>query len=273
MNRTAIADVRRRHPNNVATTAPLDPPYAHLPRRLLTVFGLESSGIRHLRHRAIGTVHGCQSHNPGGLPGISNPTCVAAIRWVVSGRDPHCYCSVSWHLQTTWQQSYKTRNNSRTHTCYWGDETHHSNGDTCHENATLVWWWGATIMRHVIPLVREWLSCLLVDILSTPHRMWNGYQERGVKTTAILVLHDRTIGTIARSLVHCPIPNFQNQEEMLGWRIMKEAMMHFATRLFQLLRSSRTRQWFIWVHCTWTWFRINCNKKDTWKVGLDFWGR
>lgn len=35
--------------------------------------------------------------------------------------------------------------------------------------------------------------------------MWNGYQERGVKTTAILVLRDRTIGTIvARLLVHCP---------------------------------------------------------------------
>lgn len=46
---------------------------------------------------------------------------------------------------------------------------------------------------------------ILVDVLSTPHRMWNGYQERGVKTTAILVLRDRTIGTIvARLLVHCP---------------------------------------------------------------------
>ena len=57
------------------------------------------------------------------------------------------------------------------------------------------------------------------------------YQERGVATTAVLVLRDQTIGAMARSLVHCPIPEFQYKEETLGRRIMKEAMEYFGSQV------------------------------------------
>jgi hypothetical protein len=56
----------------------------------------------------------------------------------------------------------------------------------------------------------------------TSHIMW--YRERGVIASAILVVRDQTIGTISRSLEHCPILDRATQEEALGLKLLREAM-------------------------------------------------
>lgn len=78
------------------------------------------------------------------------------------------------------------------------------------------------------------LSCgsIPVDTLSTLRHMCSGIKSVAFETTAILVLRDRTTGRMARSLVHS---DFQDQEETLGRRIMKDAMIHFETQAFPVI--------------------------------------
>jgi hypothetical protein len=59
----------------------------------------------------------------------------------------------------------------------------------------------------------------------TSHIQW--YRDRGVDASAVLVVRDKTIGSIARSFVHCIKNKTREQEEQVGLSIMKEAMEYY----------------------------------------------
>lgn len=63
----------------------------------------------------------------------------------------------------------------------------------------------------------------------TSHIQW--YRDHGVEASAVLVVRDKSIGAMARSFVHCALPQEREEEEALGMKIMREAMQVFQGNL------------------------------------------
>ena len=56
----------------------------------------------------------------------------------------------------------------------------------------------------------------------TSHILW--YRQHGVQATAVVMMRDVEIGRIARSFQHCPNPAYAHEEAALGLRILRDAV-------------------------------------------------
>jgi hypothetical protein len=59
------------------------------------------------------------------------------------------------------------------------------------------------------------------------HIQW--YRDRGVEASAILVVRDATIGSMARSLAHCLKAEYREEEEQVGLQLMYEALQQLSS--------------------------------------------
>ncbi|KAI2511258.1 hypothetical protein MHU86_3224 [Fragilaria crotonensis] len=189
--------------NNTSQNATIQSPY--LPRRLLTVFGLESSGttfVTELLERSTGVKHSVHENfreyqvQHASLP--SGMKCQGQIRII-----PVLYPAICKPATAGMTLSNKKRSSQ---------ERQQEQFVQCPE-----------LMNNDVAPPRayyEYPVRYFVNISS--HIQW--YRDRGVDATAVLVIRDKTIGSVARSLTHCDVPEFQKEEEVMGKRIMKDAM-------------------------------------------------
>jgi hypothetical protein len=176
---------------------------SYLPRRLLTVFGLESSGttfVTELLERSTSVKHSVpKNFHDYQLQHVSLPSggfCQGRIHII-----PVLYPAICGPSDTTLLASRKKKHASRRFV-------------KCPESLDA----SPPGDKYAYP------TRYFVNI--TSHIQW--YRDRGVNATAVLVIRDKTIGSMARSLVHCFVPEFQRKEEEMGTRIMLEAMEHWA---------------------------------------------
>ena len=177
--------------------------YLYLPRRLLTVFGLESSGttfVTELLERSTGVKHSVpKNFHDYQLQHVSLPSgefCQGRIHII-----PVLYPAICGPSDTALASRKKKHSSRRFVKCPESLDALPPPGD-----------------KYAYP------TRYFVNI--TSHIHW--YRDRGVNATAVLVIRDKTIGSMARSLVHCFVPEFQQKEEETGTRIMMEAMEHWA---------------------------------------------
>ena len=176
----------------------------HLPRRLLTVFGLESSGttfVTELLERSTGVKHSVPTNSLDyQLQHVSLP----------SGAS----CQGEIHIIPVLYPAICNRPTAMDNTALTSNRKKHSTGHPfikCPESLNA--------SRQVDDYF-GYPPRYFVNI--TSHIQW--YLDRGVEATAVLVVRDKTIGSLARSLVHCTIPEFRVTEEEMGSRIIKEAV-------------------------------------------------
>lgn len=190
-------------------TEPISP---FLPQRLLTVFGLESSGtnfVTSLLELSTNTsqrqIYIGRSDNSSQLPGRKYELQHISMPWGFFCREgplevvPVLYPALCIHMVEHLIERF-------------GAAAAGPPGDMppeCHDFGFAVG------EKDVIYKKRFFVNI-------TSHILW--YRERGVDARAILVVRDQNIGSLARSMGHCPIPKAREQEEKLGVQLLHEAM-------------------------------------------------
>jgi hypothetical protein len=180
-----------------------------LPKRLLTIFGLESSGTTFVTRLVAASLR-------------IRPRDIVSGRNDLSAQEPN--------------RKYEVQHVSL------------PSGKFC-EGATVPvvpamypalcismnWTDAASSSFGTSPLYRDWQDVAslkeryvypkryFVNISS--HIQW--YRNRGVEASAILVVRDAMIGSMARSLAHCLKAEYREKEEQVGLQLMYEALQQF----------------------------------------------